>query len=57
MVEDILTIAYKDLREFQRNRIGLVFSLVFPILLIAMFGYMFPSSTNAVHDVARARLA
>ena len=51
MVEDILTIAYKDLKEFQRNRIGLVFSLVFPILLIAMFGYMFPSSTNAVHDV------
>jgi ABC-2 type transport system permease protein len=50
-VEDILTIAYKDLKEFQRNRIGLVFSLVFPILLIAMFGYMFPSSTNAVHDV------
>ena len=51
MVEEILTIAYKDLKEFQRNRIGLFFSLVFPILLIGMFGYMFPSSTNAVHDV------
>ena len=50
-VEEILTIAYKDLKEFQRNRIGLVFSLVFPIMLIAMFGYMFPSSTNVVHDV------
>ncbi len=50
-VDEILTIAYKDLKEFQRNRIGLVFSVVFPILLIAMFGYMFPSSTNAVHDV------
>jgi len=50
-VEEILTIAYKDLKEFQRNRIGLVFSIVFPVMLIAMFGYMFPSSTNAVHDV------
>lgn len=50
-VEEILTIAYKDLKEFQRNRIGLVFSIVFPVMLIAMFGYMFPSSTNVVHDV------
>jgi ABC-2 type transport system permease protein len=51
IVRDILTISYKDLKEFQRNRIGLVFSLIFPIMLIAMFGYMFPSSTNVVHDV------
>jgi len=51
IVRDILTVAYKDLKEFQRNRIGLVFSLIFPIMLIAMFGYMFPSSTNTVHDV------
>jgi len=50
-IEEILTIAYKDLKEFQRNRIGLVFSIMFPIMLIAMFGYMFPSSTNVVHDV------
>ena len=50
-VGQILTIAYKDLKEFQRNRIGLFFSIVFPIMLIAMFGYMFPSSTNVVHDV------
>ncbi len=50
-IQEILTIAYKDLKEFQRNRIGLVFSVVMPVFLIAMFGYMFPSSTNAVHDV------
>jgi len=48
---DILTVTYKDLKEFQRNRIGLVFSIVMPIMLIAMFGYMFPSSSNVVHDV------
>lgn len=51
IVKEILTIAYKDLKEFQRNRIGLFFSIVMPVFLIAMFGYMFPSSTNAVHDV------
>jgi len=51
MIRDILTVAYKDLKEFQRNRIGLAFSFIFPIMLIAMFGYMFPSSTNVVHDV------
>ncbi len=51
-LQDIVTIAYKDLREFQRNHIGLFFSLVFPIMLIAMFGYMFPSSSNIVHSVA-----
>ena len=50
-VKDTLTIAYKDLIEFKRNRIGLVFSIFFPVMLIAMFGYMFPSSTNVVHDV------
>ncbi|MCJ7631107.1 ABC transporter permease, partial [Candidatus Bathyarchaeota archaeon] len=49
--QEIFTIAHKDLKEFQRNRIGLFFSLVFPIMLIAMFGYMFPSTTNAVHNV------
>ena len=51
-IEEILIIAYKDLKEFQRNRIGLVFSIIMPVFLIAMFGYMFPSSTNTVHDVS-----
>ena len=51
MIRNILTITYKDLKEFQRNRIGLIFSLIMPVMLIAMFGYMFPSSTSVVHDV------
>jgi len=49
--QDVLTITYKDLKEFERNRIGLVASIMMPIMLIAMFGYMFPSSSNVVHDV------
>jgi ABC-2 type transport system permease protein len=51
MIRDVLTIAYKDLKEFQRNRIGLIFSFIMPVMLIAMFGYMFPSSSSVVHDV------
>lgn len=46
-----LVIAWKDLIEFKRSRIGLVFSILFPVMIIAMFGYMFPSSANMVHDV------
>lgn len=46
-----LVIAWKDLIEFTRSRIGLVFSMLFPIMIIAMFGYMFPSSANMLHDV------
>jgi len=46
-----LVIAWKDLIEFKRSRIGLVFSFLFPIMIIAMFGYMFPSSANMVHNV------
>ncbi len=49
--DEILTIAYKDLKEFTRNRIGLFFSIIFPVMLIAMFGYMFPSTASVVHDV------
>lgn len=46
-----LVIAWKDLIEFKRSRIGLIFSILFPVMIIAMFGYMFPSSANMVHDV------
>ncbi len=46
-----LTIAWKDLVEFKRSRIALVFSFLFPLMIIAMFGYMFPGSANTVHDV------
>jgi len=48
---EILVVAYKDLKGFSRNRISLVFSLLMPIMLIAMFGYMMPSSTNSIHGV------
>jgi ABC-2 type transport system permease protein len=47
-----LTIAWKDLTEFRRNRISLIFSLIFPILMIGMFGFIFQDSASALNNVA-----
>lgn len=46
-----LVIAWKDLIEFERSRIGLVFSIIFPMMMIGMFGYMFPGSASLVQNV------
>jgi ABC-2 type transport system permease protein len=46
-----LTIAWKDLTEFRRNRITLLFSFLFPILMIGMFGYIFQDSASALNNV------
>ena len=47
-----LTIAWKDLTEFRRNRISLIFSSIFPILMIGMFGFIFQDSASALNNVA-----
>jgi len=47
-----LFIAWKDLTEFKRNRIALLFSLIFPILLIGMFGLIFQDSTSSINNVS-----
>ena len=46
-----LVIAWKDLTEFRRNRITLIFSLVMPILMMGMFGFIFQDSTSALNNV------
>jgi ABC-2 type transport system permease protein len=46
-----LIIAWKDLTEFRRNRITLIFSFLFPILIICMFGYIFQDSASALNNV------
>ncbi len=48
---DALTIAWKDLTEFRRNRITLVFSIIFPILMIGMIGFIFQDSASALDDI------
>ena len=47
-----LFIAWKDLTEFRRNRIALFFSIIFPILLIGLFGLIFQDSASALNNVS-----
>ena len=49
-IKHSLWIAHKDLLEFSRNRILLVMLFVFPLFLMSMFGYIFPSS-NSIEDI------
>jgi len=44
-----LVIAYKDLLDFSRRRIGLFAFILMPLLLMSMFGYMFPSEGTYKH--------
>jgi len=44
-----LVIAHKDLLEFSRRRIGLFAFILMPLLMMAMFGYMFPSESTFKH--------
>ena len=46
-----LIIAWKDLTEFRRNRITLIFSVVMPILMMGMFGLIFQDSISALNNV------
>lgn len=46
-----LVIARKDLTEFRRNRITLIFSIIMPIMMMGMFGYIFQDSTSALNNV------
>ncbi|MCK5345443.1 MAG: ABC transporter permease [Candidatus Heimdallarchaeota archaeon] len=46
-----LVIAWKDLTEFRRNRITLIFSLIMPIMMMGMFGYIFQDSASALNNV------
>ncbi|MGQ9582013.1 MAG: ABC transporter permease [Thermoplasmatota archaeon] len=45
-----LWIAHKDLLEFSRNRVMLVMLFVFPLFMMMMTGYIFPSG-NTVRDL------
>jgi ABC-2 type transport system permease protein len=48
--KDALTIAWKDLTEYRRSRITLFFSILFPILMIGMIGFIFQDSTSALNN-------
>ncbi|MDI6897934.1 ABC transporter permease [Methanocella conradii] len=49
-IQDSYRIAIKDLLEFERNRIGLIFLFLMPFFMLIMTGYIFPTE-NAYKDI------
>ena len=45
-LQDSWRIAIKDLTEFERNRVGLMFLFLMPFFMLIMTGYIFPSSSS-----------
>jgi ABC-2 type transport system permease protein len=46
---DSYYIMAKDLREFARNRMGLVFLFIMPLFMLIMTGFIFPSGSVQMH--------
>ncbi len=44
-------IAWKDLTELFRNRLGLIMLIVMPLFMMAMIGFIYPSNGTAVTDL------
>jgi ABC-2 type transport system permease protein len=49
LVSNSLRIAWKDLMELFRNRLGLVMLVLMPIFMMGMVGYIFPSNNSLNH--------
>ena len=50
-ISDAFTVAKRDLLELYRTPFRLVMMFIFPILIIMLFGYMFPSSSTGFNGV------
>ena len=49
VMSNSLRIAWKDLTELFRNRLGLVMLILMPIFMMAMVGFIFPSNNTLNH--------
>ena len=49
LLSNSFRVAWKDLTELFRNRLGLVMLVLMPIFMMGMVGYIFPSSTTPSH--------
>ncbi|MGB9135200.1 MAG: ABC transporter permease, partial [Candidatus Bathyarchaeia archaeon] len=49
LMSNSLRIAWKDLMELFRNRLGIVMLVLMPIFMMGMVGYIFPSGTRLDH--------
>jgi ABC-2 type transport system permease protein len=45
-LQDSYRIAIKDLVEFERNRIGLIFLFLMPFFMLVMTGFIFPTGAG-----------
>lgn len=56
-IRHALWIAWKDLLDISRNRMGLVMLILMPLFMMSMVGYIFPSNSGMSHvPVALANL-
>jgi ABC-2 type transport system permease protein len=51
MMSNSLRIAWKDLMELFRNRMGLILLILMPLFMMAMVGFIFPSETSSLSNV------
>jgi ABC-2 type transport system permease protein len=51
MMSNSLRIAWKDLMELFRNRMGLVLLILMPLFMMAMVGFIFPSNNSSLSNV------
>jgi len=49
LMSNSLRIAWKDLMELFRNRLGLIMLVLMPIFMMSMVGYIFPSNNSLDH--------
>jgi len=49
LMSNSLRIAWKDLMELFRNRLGLIMLVLMPIFMMGMVGFIFPSNTSLSH--------
>jgi ABC-2 type transport system permease protein len=49
LMSNIFRIAWKDLMELFRNRLGLIMLILMPIFMMGMVGFIFPSNNSLNH--------
>ncbi len=49
LISNSFRVAWKDLMELFRNRLGLIMLVLMPIFMMGMVGFIFPSSTSLSH--------
>ena len=51
LMSHTVRIAWKDLTELFRNRLGLVLLIVMPLFMMAMVGFIYPSGNNSINNM------